>query len=146
MESIFGLRQDCNSFSHQLHRYDRDSAERLSLEESYREECGCKKEEFVPCTVCPGGESVAYPDKEIVGIEGLGFDYLDLKCGTIDSRLLHYPTKKIQRVPQQGFLAKYAGAPYPKRVVTSVAPETPSLIHMVNVKWEWGSGRRIIMN
>lgn len=64
LETSFGIRQGCITFSHQLHRYDADSAECKSLDSGYRDTCGCQKEvEFVPCTLCPFGESVPYPEK-----------------------------------------------------------------------------------
>lgn len=90
VDSIFGIRQSCESYFYQMHRYDRDSAECQSLDDNGREACGCdKKEEFVPCTLCPGGESVAYPNKEIVGMEGLGFDYVEPRCGTFEQGALY---------------------------------------------------------
>lgn len=84
---FFDMRLPCGSLDSWLHRHHEDSVECSSAlkEENYKETCGCQeKEQFVPCTLCPNGEPVAYPDKQIVGIEGLGFDFLEPTCGTFD--------------------------------------------------------------
>ena len=74
IDTLFGVRQDCGTFRHQVRRLDRDSVECQSIDESIIEACCSTLEvEFVPCTLCPGGESVAYPDKMIVGMDGGGF-------------------------------------------------------------------------
>lgn len=89
VDSFFGPRLSCSSLLHQLHRYDALSTECLTLDDSYAATCGCDKEEdIVPCAVCSGGEPVAYPDKYISGVEGMGFDNIEHTCGTFEKLAL----------------------------------------------------------
>ena len=79
VESIFGPGLQCSSLHHQVHRYDDNSTECQALADTYSDTCGCEEEvEVVPCTLCPGGEAVAYPDKHIAGVEGMGYDHIDI--------------------------------------------------------------------
>lgn len=96
VDTIFGTRQDCGTFASELHRYDRNSTECQSLEKGHWETCGCEKDaEFVPCALCPGREAVAYPDKELTGLKGKGFDYIEPTCGTIDRAVVLLDEKDI---------------------------------------------------
>lgn len=56
---------------------------------------------------------MAYPDKEIVGIEGLGFDYLDLKCGTIEQAAA-LTDEKDPACSSARILGKVCGCPVPE--------------------------------
>lgn len=85
LDTIFGVRQDCITFDNQLKSLNADSEECQLLDDSYREICGCQEETpFVPCTLCPLGEPVPYPDKRVVGMQGMGYDYLEPTCGVFE--------------------------------------------------------------
>ena len=48
------------------------------------DQCGCSESEtFIPCSLCAGGEETALPEKKIIGIAGLGFNYLEHTCGAV---------------------------------------------------------------
>jgi len=114
VDSIFGVRIICDHFDTQLHRFDRNSTECQSLDENYAETCGCtQEEELVPCTLCPAGESVPYPDKEIVGMEGLGFDYIKPTCGTFEKVVLVLDEKEPTCTSAR-LLAKVCGCAVPE--------------------------------
>lgn len=85
VDSIFGPGLLCFSLHHQVHQYRGNSTECQTLVDSYAETCGCVKEvEIVPCTLCPNGEPVKFPQKTIVGAEGMGFDHIEHTCGAFE--------------------------------------------------------------
>jgi hypothetical protein len=73
----------CNVLEASLQLLDEGSLE-CSLKDQYAAECGCTAAlEFQPCTLCPLGEEVPNPERNISGIEGLGYDYIEHNCGIL---------------------------------------------------------------
>lgn len=83
----------CRTFEAQMRSLESSNSQCLSLDPIYAEQCGCTEvEEFIPCTLCPHGEAVPYPDKYIYGLENIGIDFLgDYTCRAIEDliRSLH---------------------------------------------------------
>jgi hypothetical protein len=76
---------DCILLEAKLRLAEQSSQECSANTKLYASECGCMAElEFQPCTLCPLGEPVPYPERNVSGIEGLGFDYFEHNCGVMD--------------------------------------------------------------
>lgn len=74
----------CNVLEARLHLVD-ESSQECSSTDVYAAECGCTAGvEFQPCTLCPLGESVPYPERNVSGIDGLGFDYVEHNCAAME--------------------------------------------------------------
>ena len=137
--SIFGIRIRCESFLHQLHSFDRDSEECQSLDDSHREACECTEpEEFVPCTLCPGGEAVPYPDKIIVGMEGLGFDQLEPTCGVLDQASAGL-SEKDPACPTARVIAKMCGCNVPENACAICEPGKSLSNPLHEYEWAFGT-------
>lgn len=86
----------------------------LSTKATGRPVAAKSEAEFAPCGLCPGGEPVPYPDKEIVGIEGFGFDYIEPRCGTLDGATHAVLDESDNLCLSAGTLAKCVDIMYPK--------------------------------
>jgi hypothetical protein len=80
----------CNTAQARLRNVDSNSSKcNENNIEAVSSLCGCSQgKEFIPCTLCPNGEPSPYPDKDIVGIDGIGFDYIEHNCGVFDQSLI----------------------------------------------------------
>ena len=86
----------CILLEAKLHLVERSSQECSIITDTYASECGCMAElEFQPCTLCPLGEPVPYPERNVSGIEGLGFDYIEHNCGNLDKYISLYGRKSV---------------------------------------------------
>jgi hypothetical protein len=86
-----GERVQCESFEAQLHSFESSSIECTSLDdESYADQCGCsdESESFVPCSLCPGGEAVPFPEKMMNGLQGIGLAFIEQTCGSLANTAL----------------------------------------------------------
>ena len=76
----------CKTVNAALNRLSKHSEQCTELQAKYSKQCECaKKEEFIPCALCPHGESVPDPNKRIEGISGYGFDYVEHTCGAMEA-------------------------------------------------------------
>jgi hypothetical protein len=69
------------------------TSEECLLSDQYAAECGCTRasvaQQFQPCTLCPLGERVPNPERNISGLEGVGFDFLEHNCGVFEEFALN---------------------------------------------------------
>jgi hypothetical protein len=78
----------CDTFEARIRNIDSNSSKCNDIDiEALSSLCvgWTEAKEFVPCTLCPNQQPFPYPDKDIVGIDGIGFDYIEPRCGVIDT-------------------------------------------------------------
>jgi len=103
-----GERVQCESFEAQLHNFESNSIECTSLNDSYADECACSEPEvFVPCSICVGGDEVAFPEKELKGFEGFPF-LLEPDCGKFSELTLLSPENSQECRRNRG-MAQFCG-------------------------------------
>ena len=68
----------CESLEAQLHNFQSNSIECISLDESYADQCGCSEAEALAlCSLCVGEDAVPDLEKMIQSLDLEGALYLD---------------------------------------------------------------------
>jgi hypothetical protein len=90
-----GETTSCDILESRMHLVN-DTSPQCLLMEPYAKECGCTHNashanpvvtavQSASCTLCPLGEKVPYPDRNLSGLDGLGFDFLQHQCGILEA-------------------------------------------------------------
>lgn len=86
----------CSVLEARLHLIDKSSQECSHAADMFSAECGCTAGvEFQPCTLCPLGESVRYPERNISGLDGLGSGFVEPNCAAIEQAAALYDVNSI---------------------------------------------------
>jgi hypothetical protein len=76
---------DCLLLEAKLHLVEQSNQECSINKELFGSACGCEEEvKYEPCTFCPLGEPVPYPERNLSGLQGLGFDFIEHNCGILE--------------------------------------------------------------
>lgn len=143
---------ECGNYDAKLRSMEQ-SDEQCIVTDEISQLCGCRDlKEVTPCSICPGGEDVTFPDKDLTGLldgigDGLGLHAIEHNCGIIQGVVRAVTTTASSTCQAVHSLAKLCGCPVAKNSCnicenggTMANPYATAVYDFGNADWAKQSG------